>query len=1012
MILRLLILLLYAPFIVGQNYTLKTIPVRNELNTDLLTSDPFIDKDGFVWYAVNTEGIFYKYDGRNQIKYSIFIKNRRRITVSTASIYNWIQDQNGNIWAISIEGAYIINPETFHVKYVKWKSYKFGLRDFRDLASILDHNGSIWISLGDEYLLQFDKNYNQKTFDFAKSLKRVDPDSFNADHTPKNVNLKILKELKDGRILIKSYQNLYTFDSRGMHYIDHINYDGNKTHFVENGSIFPRDKSGAYYFTGRKFNYKYLKQIGMHMFEYPYENFLYVKSKFFTVDKNRLFIGSINRSTHPLKLTDTLDLKNNITNDHLLAGKNNIVWFSTNDNIFMLKTNDGRFKKYIQNENFKISTRGIVSDKYGNTYIGSYKGLFKLNTYRNTLSKIIDVRYRFNYYNSLLIEHDSLLWAIGEENFVKSIGLHSGKVKTARYEGRAKFRSIFIKEKSADSLWVGSENGLFVFIKSSARLERYKIKGFKDNFTIYDILKDSRGILWIATSRGLFFKTKQKFFLNYYKDGFIFKDKTIMVIHEDEDKNIWIGTNNSGAILLNFKTSAMEIYDQSRGLSNNTVCGILESDGQMWFSTFYGLSVLNKSAKKFNNFYMRDGISDNEFNMRSFHKKDSYTFYFGGLNGITELNPKNFNFQKKQYKVYLSKKEYYSKLKGKNITDYGHSFETIELPYDKNYFSAEFSTNDMYDHEKSVYYYKIDGLTDGWLNAGTSGLVRLYNLPAGNYLLEVKGKDFEGSETINKIRIRINVEQIFFKSPYFICFVAVLGVLIIIFEFKRKTKKQRRKYEREKEITALKSNALKAQMNPHFVFNILNNMQSIMILKGEAEANKYFGAFSRLLRLTLDMSKQEIVSLEDELQYINYYLILNNLQLNNKLQFSIKYDEIENVKSVFIPGMLIQPFVENAIVHGLSPKEEGDKILEIRCLLKDGYLFVIIKDNGIGREAASRLVKNREYAHKSWSTAIVKERIDIINASSKLQYISFNIEDRKLGSIALGTTVTMRFKIN
>lgn len=1012
MILRLFFILLFIQHATGQNYTLKTIPVRNELKTDLLTSEPFIDRDGFVWYAVNTEGIFYKYDGRNQIQYSFNIKNRKRVTISTASVYNWIQDQNDNIWAITIEGVYIINPKTFYVRYIKWQSSKPDLRDFHYLASILDRKGNIWVSLGEDYVIRFDKNYHKKVFHLPIQLKKLDLLNPIKDNTyPTKVSLKLLKEFEDGRILIKSSYNLYIINNKDIIYVDKLKYNKTKIHFVENGKIFPKNTSGSYYINSKKYYYKYLKQLNTHVFNYPFDNFLSVKSKFFIVDKNKIFIGTINKDKHPFKFTDTLDFKNSIINDHLLVGKNDIVWFSTNDNIFMLKANDGRFKKYIQNENYKVSTRGIVSDKYGNVYVGSYSGLFKLNTFRKTTTKITDVDYPFNYYNSLLIQNDSILWAIGEDNFIKSINIKSGKIKTTRYNGKENFRSLFIKEKSIDSLWIGSEKGLFVFIKSLKKFEKYKIESINDDLTVYDILKDSNGILWIATSRGLFFKRKGKVILNYSTKNIFFKDKIILVIHEDKNNNLWIGTNNSGVALLNFKTGDTEIFDQSRGLSNNTVCGILESDGQMWFSTFYGLSVLNKNTKKFNNFYIQDGLSENEFNMRSFHKKDNYTFYFGGLNGITELNPKNFNFKKKEYKVYLSKKEYFSEVKGKNVTDYSHNFEKIQLPYDKNYFSAEFSINDMYDHEKSTYYYKIDGLTDGWLNSGSSGLVKLYNLPAGDYVLEVKGKDFEGSETINKIDIRIHVEQIFFKNPYFIGFMVLLGISFIVLEFKRKTKKQKKIFEREKEIINLKSNALKAQMNPHFVFNILNNMQSIMILKGEEEANKYFGAFSRLLRLTLDMSKQELVSLADELQYIKYYLILNNLQLNNELRFSILSGTIKNIESLFIPRMLIQPFVENAIIHGLSPKEEGDKVLQIKCVIEDQYLCVIIEDNGIGRKAASQLVKNKEYVYKSWSTTIVKERINVINASSKFQHISFTIEDKELENKSLGTIVTLRFKL-
>ncbi|WP_165688744.1 sensor histidine kinase, partial [Flavobacterium sp. A45] len=236
-------------------------------------------------------------------------------------------------------------------------------------------------------------------------------------------------------------------------------------------------------------------------------------------------------------------------------------------------------------------------------------------------------------------------------------------------------------------------------------------------------------------------------------------------------------------------------------------------------------------------------------------------------------------------------------------------------------------------------------------------------------------------------------------------------VSILIYICKRKARKQKKNFEREKEIIDLRANALKAQMNPHFIFNILNNMQSVMILKGEKEANKYFGAFSRLLRLTLDMSKQEFVSLKDELEYIKNYLILNKLQLNDQLHFSIQSEKIENANTIFIPGMLIQPFVENAIIHGLAPKEFGTKVLKVKCYIENHYLTVIIEDNGIGIEAAKKMNRKRSYLYKSWSTTIVNERINVINDSSNSDTIVLEVEDIREDDKSAGTIVKLKFRI-
>ncbi|WP_166638505.1 sensor histidine kinase [Flavobacterium sp. 245] len=992
---------------------MKAIPVRDEFNTYLINSQPFIDVEGFVWYAVNTEGTFFKYDGRNQIKCAFINTNEKLLSISSGSINSWIQDANNNIWAINLIGAYIINPKTLKVKHINWESKRSINKESGYVSSLLDKKKNVWISGGENYIIKFDEKYNQKIY-YSPTLpneikyEKKNNEIINAE----NASLKIIKEIGHGKILVQSSWNIYLIDDQGMHFVLHLKDDNPNLHFIDNGRFFKKNTSGIILFDGKKYKYNYLKKFDLQVFDCPFDNFIYTKSNFFAVRDNKIYISVINTERSAFKTIDSIILKRNVLNKHLQLDHKGIIWFSTNVNIIMFKAADTRFKKKLQFQNSQISTRGIISDKSANLYVCSYSGLFKLNETEKFTSNIRDPSYTRTIYNSMLIDNDSILWVIGEGTFVKSINLRTNLIKTWEFNNKWNFQSVILKRKSKDSFWIGSNKGVFIFNKKTGKLFKYRMDDVNsDDLIVYDILQTRKGSLWIATNKGLYFKKKGSRFLDYKVKNPFFNNRIIFVLHEDKNENLWIGTNNSGVAFLNLKTRKLRIFDQSSGLSNNTVCGILESDEQLWFSTFYGLSVLNKKSIKFNNYYVQDGLSDNEFNLRSFYKKSDYSFYFGGLNGIVEVNPKNFNFSKKNTRIFISKTEYFSERLGVNIIEFSNYSTDIQLPYDKNYFSAEFAINDLYNQERSTYYYRIEGLTDGWVNVGGTGVIKLYNLPAGKFILEVKAKDFYGSETVNQIKINIVVEQIFFKTPYFIGFIILILGAFIVYEFKRKTKKQKRVFEREKVIIVLKANALKAQMNPHFVFNILNNMQSIMILKGEAEANKYFGAFSRLLRLTLDMSKQELVSLKDELEYINYYLILNNLQLNGELNFSIQAETIENKENIFIPGMLIQPFVENAIIHGLVPKLTGDKILQINCFVESHFLIVRIEDNGIGRSAAEKQSKKREFDYKSWSTTIVKERIGIINDSSKIEKVILKIEDLKFEEQCLGTIVIIKFKI-
>ena len=217
------------------------------------------------------------------------------------------------------------------------------------------------------------------------------------------------------------------------------------------------------------------------------------------------------------------------------------------------------------------------------------------------------------------------------------------------------------------------------------------------------------------------------------------------------------------------------------------------------------------------------------------------------------------------------------------------------------------------------------------------------------------------------------------------------------------------KYEQQHKFTLLETKALRAQMNPHFIFNALNSIQSVMILKGEKEANTYLVSFSKLLRHTLDMSNSEYISLKDEIDYLKSYLALENLRLNRDLNYYFDVPDYTDTKEIYIPCMLFQPVVENAIVHGLVPKK-NDKKIYIAMTIKDDMLIAEITDNGIGRDAAQRRKENDKPSHKSWATHVMNERINISNSLYQKK-ISFNIMDLEQDGKPLGTKVILSIPI-
>jgi two-component sensor histidine kinase len=340
----------------------------------------------------------------------------------------------------------------------------------------------------------------------------------------------------------------------------------------------------------------------------------------------------------------------------------------------------------------------------------------------------------------------------------------------------------------------------------------------------------------------------------------------------------------------------------------------------------------------------------------------------------------------------------------KRITD-------IVLPYTHNYFDATFDISEAPYANAFKIQYQLEGKQSKWIDLREKHNLRLIAIPPGKYILRVRGVDETGSATTNEMSIPITVEDIFYKEWwFFILNILVVGLLIAAF-YRFRMYRWTEKLNQQRKVDQLESKALRAQMNPHFMFNALNGLQSTMILKGEREANKYLGAFSRMLRSSIDMSKSDTISLEEEIQYLEAYLSLESLRQARPFESSILLiPEDMDVQSISIPCMLFQPIIENAIIHGLSPKREGTPNLSVVFKEDGDQIIGIVTDNGIGREAAAVLKASNRKTYKSWATVIMKERIEIINRHTDMT-VDFTIKDLYADGVAIGTEVTLTLPI-
>ena len=222
----------------------------------------------------------------------------------------------------------------------------------------------------------------------------------------------------------------------------------------------------------------------------------------------------------------------------------------------------------------------------------------------------------------------------------------------------------------------------------------------------------------------------------------------------------------------------------------------------------------------------------------------------------------------------------------------------------------------------------------------------------------------------------------FLASVYFFISIVVVGLIYTF--FKRQREREKEKLSVQTKIIALEQRALQAMMNPHFVFNIMNSIQYFINTKDSQSANQVLTGFAKLIRKNLEICTKSYISLEEELIYLKLYLSLEKLRFGNKMIYDVTVADGIDTEETMIPSMLLQPFVENAIWHGIMPKEEGGKI-SIKIEADDTELSIEITDNGTGIENSLR---DKKTTHVSRGMQITHDRVNLLNMSNKEGLIS------------------------
>jgi anti-sigma regulatory factor (Ser/Thr protein kinase) len=354
------------------------------------------------------------------------------------------------------------------------------------------------------------------------------------------------------------------------------------------------------------------------------------------------------------------------------------------------------------------------------------------------------------------------------------------------------------------------------------------------------------------------------------------------------------------------------------------------------------------------------------------------------------------------------------------LTPFYNQPKDLKLLHDNNYITFQFIGITTNRPKEVKYKYFLKGFDEKWSAPTAQPEATYNNLPPGKYVFKVKATNSEGYWS-KELSYPFRIFPPWWKTwwAYTLFAIAVITILFgtIRWFLQQKYRSQLEKSEKEKEIAEIRQKAsememqaLRAQMNPHFIFNSLNSINRFILQNNRAQASEYLTKFSKLVRMILQNSQASLISLESELESLNLYLDLEAVRFEHRFAYKISCPKDLDIEVLKVPPLVIQPFTENAIWHGLMHKEDKGQ-LDIDVSEEDDYLYVKISDNGIGRKKAAELASKSATKHKSMGLRITKDRIAMLQKSnggeSPVKIIDLENED---GSAA-GTEVVLKMPI-
>lgn len=960
--------LLKLQILVGQNaYEIENLKFSDGLPSDNVFFTT--KKDGNLYVA--TQRGLSLYDGYR------FVKNSH-----ISNVTNFLFANNNNLhFYFNGKGLCYINSIFQKPQFISRVNYIDSIPNNDHYDNVyVDKNNNVWCS--DQNNVKYFTN--SKNYSFVIDHKSIDAvlnitflesstDEFIIATTKgvfvwdKKLNKVIMHsnaELAKAKIIsAKRNENLIcfiTFEGKLLFYnsltkkLSKINFDKNiaqSARFVANTKLlFVYDEKALYKYDILKNTKQIIYSTANKINHVFYDNELHL----FWISTNR---GLVKLSKSNDNITD-LNLPEPKTVVSINQDSQATIWCVAKDNKIYSYTKNKQWKTY-QFSDKKTEFEQLFFHE-NQLYAVANNGFYSL---KNECLKLeIPSKIPFK---KATIDHNKLLWIIPSKGAIRVYDALSFKEKTNYIHNNAAFwnENIFNDIAVAPNgkvwlaSWIPKDYGICYF--------------------------DTEKQLFVQINNLRHFKNGPNFITNYY-NRISFTTNNNLIFSGYGGWNI---VSPEGKITHSLNTALHKVVnDHIEGISQDT-------KGNIWFACAEGLNQYNFKTNKVVRISQIDGLATDEL-LYGFCKLSDNKIALGTHFGcqIVDLNTILKTQLVNKLQITVVKKD------GEIIP---HKNDKIQLNYDFTELEILFSSLSFSQREKIIYRYKFD--TDKtWNYLGTDPKLSLVKLSSGEYNITIEAGDNIGNWQAKKLKIALSITPPFYKTLWFIGLVILLLFVLVYLISRYFINQEKIKGILKSDIKEAEMQTLRSQMNPHFMFNSLNSINSYIIQSKSNEASKYLTTFSKLMRNILDNSKHRTISLDKEIKTLDWYLQLEAVRLDHKFTYTISCSDDIDCETTQVPPLIMQPFLENAIWHGIQNKNgQGHITIQIDSD-KTENLKISIIDDGIGRKASALLKKNKT-THKSHGIDITINRLHMLNQNNSVNIIDLYDENEQ----PLGTQILL-----